>query len=199
MPKVKFILTSIIIGLIAVGFSELLQRITNWRGDWIMPPLMAVWIGGWLWYESRHSHATAVQNQDADCLHWTLFQMAAGLLVFIMGMVGLNLISEPYKFVAGGIGVLGFIGAIPAVVRYNEFIKAARHAPALMDERIAENAGKSERWAFLACFEIALILGMIDYLDMVQITGATVGFSAGVGGVFVGIMAQAYYEWRDGK
>lgn len=195
----RFVTIAAILGLVTAGIVEVAEENTGWRPDWLMPPVVAALIGGWVWYEFRHGRVPAARPENSENLHRILLHMAIVFLVLILGMVGISWLSEPYKFISAGIAAFGLVAAVPVTLRWINLIKAARDNPALIDERILENAGKSERWAFLASLEIALILGMVDHLDVLPISGATVGFSVAIGGVFTGIGSQAYFEWRDGK
>ncbi len=69
--------------------------------------------------------------------------------------------------------------------------------PALFDERAQANQRRSEKWAFIATLEIALILGWLDFQDITPLSGAFVGFGAAFAGVMTGLLMQAWFEWRD--
>lgn len=195
----RFITTAVILGLVTAGIVEVVEVNTGWRQDWVMPVVLAALIGLWAWYEFRYARVSTASPVSSENLHRVLFQLAVALLSFVLGMVGVSWLSGSYVFIPAAFAVIGLIAFVPAMVRWMAFIKAARENPTLMDERIIENAGKSERWAFLASLEIALILGMVDHLDVLPISGATVGFSVAISGVFTGVASQAYFEWRDGK
>ena len=99
--------------------------------------------------------------------------------------------------VAAGIGFIGLFWMGMATMRYTVWIAATHTNPALADERMHFNIKKSEKWAFIACFNIAITLGFIDYNGWLAISGATVGFSAAISSLIVGLTAQMWFETKD--
>lgn len=83
--------------------------------------------------------------------------------------------------------------------RQNALRKLYKKNPALFDERAEANQRKAERWAFVATLEVALILGWLDWQQILALSGAFVGFGAAFAGVMAGLLMQAWLEWRDAK
>ncbi len=92
---------------------------------------------------------------------------------------------------------IGLAWMIYASIRYYTWIIAARKNPALVDERIRANQKISDKLAFVGCFGTAVILGLLDFMGWVPLSGAIVGISAGIAGLFVGLASQYWLEMRD--
>jgi len=127
-----------------------------------------------------------------------LLEMAAGIGVIAIGLAGWHWLSGGLHYTAIFIGAIGFFVMLHAGSRFMVWWHAARENPALNDERVSGNTHKADRWGLLAGVEVATILGLLDYTDILPLSGAAVGFSAMISFILVGILANLWLEWKDG-
>ena len=139
-----------------------------------------------------------ISPPDPDHLHWHYLGMA-GVGASMVGSLFLLRISPSQSSVWGGILIASLAIGLWYAVRQNALRLAYKQDPALFDERAQANQRKSEKWAFLATLETALILGLIDFQNIIDLSGAFVGICAGVAGILTGLLVQAWLEWRDSR
>lgn len=124
--------------------------------------------------------------------------MAGGLVVFIAGLAGVFRIESSLRYYFIFVAAAGFVALFYGAARFIVWLYAAREKPELFDERVKGNIRKADCWGMLAGLEVALILGLLDFTDTLPLSGAAVGFSAGISAVLVGLLSDAWLEWKDG-
>jgi hypothetical protein len=189
---------SILSGVVAGGLSKVLNFDTSATQVVVQfcMVILTIWLGGRLgWWDKVDTSGMSDESLPKILLH-----MLIGGAIIACGAVLALLFGDnmPGVLVATGIWGIGLFWMVAASARFVVWIIAARQNPALVDERMRFNRLKSEKWALLACFDTALILGLIDFNGWVHISGATVGFTVAAAGLFVGLASQYWLERRDG-
>ena len=155
-----------------------------------------------VWQARKRKWWSKVNTSDIteDSLKKILSHMLIGgaIIVFTVLLV-LHFGHEwPGMPVVSGISFIGLLWMVIAVMRYVVWIAATHKNPALADERMRFNVKKSHKWAFIACFNVATILGFIDFNGWLALSGAAVGFAAAISGIFIGLASQMWFETQDG-
>lgn len=138
-----------------------------------------------------------VSPPNPERLHWHYLGLAAAGLGLFGALVLLH--NHPTNLPGWGLFAISVGTGLWFAARQKALSTRAKKDPAFFDERARANTGRAERWAFLAAFEAALILGGLDYLGYMPLSGSFVGFGVAIMGVTVGILAQAWLEWRDSR
>ena len=133
-----------------------------------------------------------------DHLHWHFLGMASAGAGMVSALILLR-INPEQSLIWWGLLIASIALGLWLEIRQNALKLARKQNPALFDERAQANQRKSEKWAFLATLETALVLGLVDFQDIVSLSGAFVGISAGVAGILTGLLVQAWLEWRDSR
>lgn len=199
MLTARFVGKAIILGIVAAALGWGVCFVTGWQSTIIQPLLVGVLISGWLFYEIKDASPEPQQPDGRDHLLRIIIQMAGAFIVAFAGLISAQWADGIVKTGLYALMAIGLICGLPIVARYNNWLKNARNDPTLFDERVSRNMAKSEKWAFLICMETALTMGVMDYLNVVQLSGAIVGFTAASLGIASGLFLQGWYEWQDGK
>lgn len=134
---------------------------------------------------------------NPDRLHWHYLQLALSTTLMAFALWRLQgdplLVSGWLAFAAGtGLGLWG-------AARQRALALQMRVQPGVFDERARANQHRAERWALLAALEAGLILGFLDHEGIVNLSGASVGFTVAFVAVQTGLLGPALLEWRDSR
>ena len=133
---------------------------------------------------------------DPERIHWHYLALAlAGSGMFAALVLLQRQQSLPlFLLLVASLGLGLWLAA-----RQNSLRILYKQNPALFDERAKANQRKAERWGFVAALEVAVILGWLDWMHIIALSGAFVGFGAAFAGVMAGVLTQAWLEWRDAR
>jgi len=175
-PATIYIITTVAIAISAAGLTFLIARKFSWL---------------------EYVNTSKITDESLQHL---LLQMLISLFLFGAGTTA----SVWWKEVPGlffpalAVAIIGAVWLYKSALLYLTFMVAAQKNPALLDERSLNNQRDSEKWAFVGCLEMALLLGYLDFIGLAAISGATVGFSVAIFGVVVALMRQYWLEKQDG-
>jgi len=192
----RFMLLSIVAGVLAALLGLIAQKLGHDSGN-LMPFLVAIITLSIIMLTNRHWPPAKISPPPTpDNLHWHYLGLA-GASTGMVGAAVLLKTNPDQSMIEGVVFMASVVAGLWFASRQNALQLARKNDPSLFDERAQANQRKSEKWAFLVALETALILGLVDFLNIASLSGAFVGFSAGAAGIFTGMLAQAWLEWRD--
>jgi len=193
---IGFILPAIGAGILG-GLATALLGYLGFDTRVAMPLAVGLAVMPMIWLTNRVRPARpTVAPPDPERLYWHYLGLAlagAGLFIALLWLQEAR--------TAAGFGLLGAALALGLWLsaRQNALRILKRDDPSLFDERAQANQRRSEKWAFIATFEAALILGWLDFQGIAELSGAFVGFGAAFAGAMAGLLGQAWLEWRDSR
>ena len=178
-----------VLGLLCGGVGFLLKNTLGWEGPLvqivILVPGLAVLF--YLWRRKADEKRAETEVNWRDTARLALFGSFA-----VLGIVMTQTTPQgsPPFFIGFVVFVIALIFIVPACIAHMN-----RHIP----KRPRASQVRGDRWGALVTLQIALIGGLLDFIDILSLSGAQVGFAAACTGVLVGISVQAWDEWQAAR
>lgn len=171
-------------GLMAGIMSVGLATLTGVKVEWIAPVLLGLGAAVVI----RIGPGAATRHGPA----WPgAVLLALGGWLFVFGLyLAWASPMEPWRGLL--VSLAGVALGLPGMLR---LIRAGRRTHA---EAMAHVLHRANQVGGMIVLQTALLGGLLDFLDVMRLSGAQVGFAAAVLGVLIGLSAQAALMWRAG-